>query len=161
MSLNLDTLKSEIDHYLKSHNFLVFHGFSRRRYNQFQTIWNTAKNQDFQAFLDVAKGLDVKLIVVYTQQFDTDAIDENIETISSTGLEYDEQRTYEKRLRELAVYEGFTCVLELSFVHEGTTYVFELQTEWYAEFMDILEELDESDQDTDEEDPLGGYYSKN
>jgi hypothetical protein len=162
MSLNLDTLKSEIDRYLKEHNFLVFHGYSRRYYNQSQTVWNTAQNQDFKAFLNVAKGLEVKLIVVYTQQFTTDAIDDNIETISSTGLEYDEQRAYEKRLRELSVYEGFTCTVELSFVFEGAVYIFELQTEWYREFMDILEELDESDQDTDDdEDPLGGYYSKN
>ncbi|HUS06262.1 MAG TPA: hypothetical protein VMZ52_08205 [Bryobacteraceae bacterium] len=162
MRLNLDTLKTEIERYLKDNGFLIFQGYSRRYQNQPQTVWNTAKNQDYKAFLNVAKGLGAKVIVLYDHQFSTEPIEENIESIASAGLEFDEQRAYEKRLRDLTVYDGFTCTIELSFQHERSIYVFDLQTEWYTEFMEILGELDESEEDQeDDEDPLGGYYSKN
>ena len=42
-------------------------------------------------------------------------------------------------------------------------YVYELQPDWYEEFLTIDEEIvtSLSDDDLDEDEPLGGYFSKN
>jgi len=66
-------------------------------------------------------------------------------------------------LRELSVYEGFTCAVEMAFHYEDTLYVFELKTDWFSELNQLLEDLnlaDNSDED-DDDGTLGGYYSKN
>jgi hypothetical protein len=66
-------------------------------------------------------------------------------------------------LNELRSYAGFTCALELSFDHEGRVYMFDLRTEWYEELSDMLEDLHVMDTGSDDEDDdtMGGYFSKN
>jgi hypothetical protein len=66
----------------------------------------------------------------------------------------------------LQAYEGFTCSLELSFALEGRLYLFELRTDWYDSMRDILNELEVaadpfSDEEEEEEGPIGGYFSNN
>jgi hypothetical protein len=125
--------------------------------------WDTLHYPDYKQFLDVARQLGVKLIVLHHRDFDSAITDRALEELESSGLEYQEKRQAEQRLRELAMFDGFTCMIELSFDHAGTVYVFELRTEWYNELNNILDELDMRAELENEEDegPLGGYYSKN
>jgi hypothetical protein len=82
--------------------------------------------------------------------------------VESVGLEYEDQRRLEARLRDLKMYEGFTCAVELSFDFNNTVYMFELRTQWYTELSDILDELDiELDEEEEDDDTFGGYYSRN
>jgi hypothetical protein len=164
MKQNLDSLKTEITSYLKTSGFIVFHGFSRNLDGGPEVEWDTFHYPDYKDFVEVATHLGIKLVVLHHREFSSTIIDRAIDEISSSGLEYQEQRQLEQRLRELAMYDGFTCMIEMSFDFEETIYLFELRTEWYSELNAILEELDfQSDVDSDErgEDPLGGYYSKN
>jgi hypothetical protein len=160
---NLDTLKSEIEGYLKSHAFVVFHGFSRGLVEQPEIEWDTTHYPDFRDFLAVAKQLEVRPIVFHHREFTASIIDRAIEELQDAAYEFDDQRDVEHRLRELRVYDGFTCALELSFEYEDLTYVFELRTEWYSELNTILDELDmfPDDEEDSDENPLSGYYSKN
>jgi hypothetical protein len=163
MNLNLDTLKTEIEEHLKKSGFLVFYGFSRGLDDTPEVDWDTFRHPDYKQFLEIAKQLGAKLVVLHHREFSSSIIDRALDEIASAGFEYDEQRQYETRLRELAMYDGFTCVIEMSFDHNSTMYVFELRTDWYNEMNDILEQLDlgaEDDLD-DEDDTFGGYYSKN
>ena len=57
-------------------------------------------------------------------------------------LDYEDRRSIESRLNELKMFDGFTCAIELSFDYNSTMYMFELQTEWYSELNNILDELD-------------------
>ncbi len=163
MKVNLDTLKAEIEAHLKESSFLTFHGYSRNGENETLVEWDTSRYPDYKQFLNVAKRLEVRLIVLHHRDFSAEVIDEAIEELNSTGLDYEDRRTYEQRLRELGVYEGFTCALELSFDYGGRVYLFEIQTEWYEELNQILDELSMNGGPTngEDEDPLGGYYSKN
>jgi hypothetical protein len=156
-------LKTDIEAYLKSHGFVVFYGFSRGLDNLPEIDWDTIHHPDFRAFLDVAHQLGVKLIVYHHRDFNSAIVDRAIEELPSGGFDFEDQRQIENRLRELSMYDGFTCMLELSFDHEGLMYVFELRTEWYSELNEILDQLDMSgDEDDDEDDEtFGGYYSKN
>jgi hypothetical protein len=47
-------------------------------------------------------------------------------------------------------------------------YVYELQPDWYSEYLELTDELDimlphdhEEDEESDGDDGLGGFYSKN
>jgi hypothetical protein len=164
MKQNLDSLKTEISSHLKANGFVVFHGFSRNVDGGPEVEWDTFHYPDYKEFTEVARQLGVKLIVLHYREFSSAIIDRAIDEISGSGLEYQEQRQIEQRLRELAMYDGFTCMIEMSFDFEETVYLFELRTEWYNELNMILEELDLQsgiDAEDQDEDPLGGYYSKN
>ena len=79
-------------------------------------------------------------------------------------MDRDRQRDYQTRLRKMRIHEGVTCSLELAFHHDSNIYVYELQPDWYEEFLAAEEEIASAmadDSDLDEGDSLGGYYSKN
>src|SRR6185369_3890827 len=164
MKLNLDSLKTEIQTYLKDNGFVTFHAFSRSLDGMPEVDWDTKRYPDFKEFLNVAKQLDARMIVFHHREFSSDIVERAIEDLDSSGFDYEDQRAYEQRLRELSVYEGFTCLIELSFDYQDTLYLFELRTERFTELTEILDQLTISDDDGDsgpETDPLGGYYSKN
>ncbi|MBC8166387.1 MAG: hypothetical protein H7Y20_11005 [Bryobacteraceae bacterium] len=162
MKLNLDTLKTEIDDWLKKTGFVVFYGFARTDVTR-EIDWDTEHHPDYKLFVDVAKQLEVRLVVLHQRQFNAAIIERAVEEVQASSLEYEEQRRIEGRLRELGMYDGFTCAVELSFDYQENMYVFELRTEWYDELHDMLDQLDIGI-DPDEEDndeTYGGYYSKN
>jgi len=64
-------------------------------------------------------------------------------------------------LRELRVFTGLTCSLELAFDHDSRLYVYELQPDWYDEFGGIEDEILSRTPEDDEPDSLPGYFSKN
>lgn len=160
---NLDTLKSEIAPYLRSGGFVVFHGYARGIAERDEVDWDVTRYPDYKEFVGVARELGVRLIVFHHREFSSAIIDRAVTEMQEAAYEFDDQRDIERRLRELRVYDGFTCAVELSFDHGNTTYYFELRTEWYAELNRILDELDlvPDDEEDDDENPLSGYYSKN
>ena len=84
--------------------------------------------------------------------------------MEDSSLALEEKHAFEKRLRELQAYEGFTCSLELSFDLEGRVYVFELRTAWYQTLRDILAELElsaEQEEEDEDQGPMPGYFSRN
>ncbi len=112
-----------------------------------------------QAILDAAAKT-----VPYQRKIWADYIDDAVARLEAAELPRDEQRPLERRLNSLRDYAGFTCDLELSFDHQGRVYCFSLRTEWYEDLLDILDEIDASYPEQEEEDgegPLGGYFSRN
>jgi hypothetical protein len=160
---NLDTLKSDIDAHLKANGFVVFYGSPRGFIERPVVDWDIDRYPDFKEFVSVAKQLGIKMMVFHYREFESAVIDRALEELQDSSYEYEDQRDVERRLRELRMYDGFTCALEMSFDYQAMTYVFELRTEWYTELNDMLDELDMfPDEDEDDNDtPLSGYYSKN
>jgi hypothetical protein len=160
---NLDTLKSEINDYLKATDFVVFHGYARGLIERPAVDWDVSRYPDFRDFLAVGRQLGIRLIVFHHREFSAAVVDRAIEELQDSSYEYEEQRDIERRLRELRVYDGFTCAIELSFEHQDITYFYEIRTEWYTELNNLLEELDmfPDDEEDEDENPLSGYYSKN
>ena len=123
------------------------------------------------SFDDVARNLTVEaarqagahLLIFNHHAFSMDRIDEALDQLEDADLTREEKRNYELRLKQLQPYEGFTCSVELSFTLEGTLYSFESHTDWYESFTDTVNELETfvEDQDVEEDDSLGGYFSKN
>jgi hypothetical protein len=163
VDLNLDTLKREILGYLESRDLAVFRSTPGTLEDHQMVLWDSEHYPDYQMFLDTAIKTGVKLILFATREFEAGDIDDLLEQIEELGMDRDQQRDYEARLRKLRIYEGVTCSLELAFNHNNTLYVYELQPDWYEEFLVAEDEIASAlaEGDSDEGDSLGGYYSKN
>ena len=163
MATDLETLRTEIEGYLEESGIPVFRGYRRVMDSPAQVYWDTEKHADFREFVEAGRRAGAKLIVFAQEAFSLDEIDEALDQLEDSGLAREEKHTFEKRLRELQAYEGFTCSLELSFDLEGRTYLFELRTGWYQTLRDILAELELSAEQEEDEDegPIPGYFSRN
>ncbi len=164
MKQNLDVLKTEIREYLENAKFVVFYGHSRSLDPGAYVYWDVTGHPDYRKFLGTAEAAGVKLIVLHAREFSADYVDHALDRLEDSDLGVDERRAIERRLRDMRAYDGFTCALELSFDYQAKAYIFDLRTEWYQEFSDMLDEVDSSladDAEDDDEGPIGGYFSKN
>lgn len=164
MDLNLDTLKREILEYLDTAGFAVYHGSPGGLEGMPMVLWDTERHPDYQMFLDVAQKCGTKLVVFASAEFDATEIDELLHQLDESELSREDRREYESRLRPIRAYGGITCTLELAFDYHNRLYVYELQPDWYEEFVGIEEEilaLVAGDEDPDSDDSLGGYFSNN
>jgi hypothetical protein len=164
VDLNLDTLKREILGYLDQTGFAVFHSAPGSLDGATSMVlWDARNHPDYQMFLDVARKADVKLILFGSREFEASDIDELIEQLDTSDIPRDEQREYRSRLRELRSYEGQTCSIELAFDLNQRLYIYEVQPDWYEDFIGLDEEIiaRAADDEMEDDEPLGGYFSKN
>ena len=163
MDLNLDTLKHEILDYLESHGLAIFRNSPGSLEGTTMVLWDSEHYPDYRMFVDAAIKASVKLILFANREFEASDIDDLLEQLDELELDRDQQRDYQARLRQLRVHEGVTCSLELAFHHDSHLYVYELQPDWYEDFLIIEDEIANSmaSEDLDEGDSLGGYFSKN
>jgi hypothetical protein len=163
MATDLETLRIEMQGYLEDVGLAVFHGLRRIADSPAQVYWDTERHADFREFVEAGRKAGAKLIVFAHEAFSLDEIDEALDQLEDSRLGREEKQVFEKRLRELQAYEGFTCSLELSFDLENRVYLFELQTAWYQSLRDILAELELSAEQEEDEDegPMHGYFSRN
>lgn len=163
MDLNLDTLKREILDYLDSGGFAVFHSSPGGLEGLPMVLWDTEHHPDYQMFLEVASKSGIKLVLFASREFERTDVDELLEQLEECELAREEHREYESRLRELRIFEGVTCSLELAFDYHSRLYVYEVQPDWYDEFLSVEEEIASrlAAEDDDEGDTLPGYFSKN
>jgi hypothetical protein len=163
VDLNLDTLKREILEYLESSGFAVFRSSPGTLEGLPMILWDAEQFPDYQAFLDVARKTGVNIIVFATREFDASDLDELQAQLEECGFTREEQREYESRLRDMRIFEGVTCTLEMAFDYNSRLYVFEVQPDWYDEYLSIEDEI--ASRMADEEDAgdssFGGYFSKN
>lgn len=163
MDLNLDTLKREILSYLESRDFAVFRSAPGTLDGAQMVLWDAENYPDYQMFLEAAAKVGVKLILFATREFTEEDTSELLEQVEELNLDREEQRGYQSRLRDLRAYEGQICSLELAFNHDSRLYVYELRPDWFEEFLTIEDEIaaNMAEDDLDEGDSLGGYFSKN
>jgi hypothetical protein len=166
VDLNLDTLKREILGYLDEAGFAVFHSLPGTIDPSANVIlWDTEHHPDYQMFLNVARKAGVQLVLLGSREFEASDVDELVEQLDTTDLPREEQREYRSRLRDMRGYEGQTCSIELAFDYNQRLYVYEVQPDWYEEFLELDEEILARVADDDDEmgsdDSLGGYFSKN
>lgn len=164
MRPNLDTLSREVQQHLESRGMAVFRSYPRVDSETSlagAVIWDSENHPDYREFVEAAWAAGVRMVTLYTREFTSDIVEGALIHLSDTELERDERRTLEARLNEMRAYEGFTCQIELSFDHAQRTYVFEARTDWFDELNDLMERIEDSYQDEEDENPLSGYYSNN
>jgi hypothetical protein len=164
MPQNLESLKTEMEAHLEQLQIAIFHGYHRMPDAMSQVSWDAQRQPDFRQFVEAARQAGARLIIFHQQPFTMDQLDEALDQLEDCDFTREEKRNYETRLRQLQAYEGFTCSLELSFVHEGRVFVFEQHTDWYESFADIVAEIEaavEEDEGESEDGSLGTYFSNN
>ena len=165
MDLNLDTLKREILEYLESSGLAVFHGHPGGLDSHGMVLWDVERHPDYQTFLEVAVKCETRLIVFASREFTASDVDDLVSQLDGLDLDRDEKREFEKRVRAMRPYEGVTCSLELAFDYHSRLYVYQMQPDWYDEFLsaedEIMSLLSDAEEMDDDDEPLGGYFSKN
>jgi hypothetical protein len=162
LDLNLDTLKREILDYLDSAGMAVFYSNPGGLEGLPMVLWDTTRFPDYQVFLQVAKRLGLQLVVFASRQLDGDDLDELGLQLDALEIPRDMKRDLEKRLRDLRSYVGVTCSLELAFDYQSRLYVYEVQPDWYEDFLAAEDEIvSAATEDDDEPDSYPGYFSKN
>jgi hypothetical protein len=164
MKPNLDVLKPEIELYLEEAGIAVFYGYSRPMDPAPTVYWDCEQYPDYHLFVQSARAAGAKLIVFHQREFFSEQVDEALEKLHACELPPQDSHHFEERLSDLRAYEGSVCSIELSFDLEGRVYLFDLRTEWFDEFSEIQDEIlllvpdpDSSDDDS----PIGGYFSRN
>ncbi|MEO7651355.1 MAG: hypothetical protein ABIZ80_12895, partial [Bryobacteraceae bacterium] len=114
----------------------------------------------------VAKQAGAKMILFAHRDLHAGEVDDALEMVKQSTLSREERRSVERGLDDTRGHIGKICSIELSFGYEGRMFVFELVTDWFAQFMDYVELLeaatsDDDDDDEEERPSLGGYFSKN
>lgn len=164
MKQNLDALKEDILEHLDEQGLVVFHGFCRNPESRPSAYWDTGRHPEFAQFIAIARQAGVKMVVFNHLQFASGMVEDALDRLEECEMPAEELRGHERRLREIAAYHGFTCSLELSYDLDGRSYVYEVQADWYSDFLHILDEIDgflpEDEEDQDDE-SMGGYYSRN
>ncbi len=165
MNIDLATLRSEIQQYLDSSGFAVFHSHVGAL-ETFSTItWNTEAWPDYRVFLDTAKKSGAGMILFASRDFEEEEVLEAVDEMDSMQLERDDRRELEAKFKTAKRHVGDVCSLELSFSHGTQMYVYEVRPDWYDEFLDAVEEIETLFAGGDDEDHgsdgLGGFYSNN
>ncbi len=111
------------------------------------------------------------MILYYDQDLSEETIADAEDALELAVLEPEEYREYARQIGELRSYIGFTSRLGVGFASEGMFYWFDLESPWYEELVDMLEDLHLSgfpregiggaDEDEDEDPPIGNFYSNN
>ena len=164
MKLNLDALKDQILEYLEKEGVLVFRGFCRNPEARPIAYWDSHRAPEFQAFLKVAREAGAKLVVFNDMDFSTGMADDAMDRLEEYDMPVEARRGFERRLREMRAYQGFTCALELSFDGPTRTFIYELRADWYLDFLHLLDEIDlygPEDEPGEEDKPPGGFFSPN
>jgi len=106
---------------------------------------------------------EARVIIFASREFLAADTEDLLAQLDDLELTREEKRDYEKRLRELRIHEGVTCSLELAFDYHSRMYVYEMQPDWYDEFLSVEDEIMSlmADDDEDDDEPIGGYFSKN
>lgn len=165
MPIDLEKTRGEIEAYLAEKHIPVFFGYDHMMESLIHVSWDTEKHPDFRDFIAVASDSGAKLVVFHLESFSESSIDEALDQLELCDFSREEKRGYEKRLKALQGYDGFTSLISLSFTADGRVYHFELHSEWHDTLEDIWMELDAaSGEGADEESgdgPVSGYFSNN
>ncbi len=163
MKPNLDSLKTEIEQYLEESGVAVFYGHSRMLESTSSVYWDCEKYPDYRLFIKAARTAGAQVIVFHQREFTSEQVTDAIERLSDCNLPRNESGVLERRLNALRMYDGFICVIELSFDHQSRVFIFDLHTEWHDEYMDIMDEIHmlDAEAEDDNDPPMSGYFSKN
>jgi hypothetical protein len=166
MKQNLDELKNEIAILLEEGGFAVFHAIERSSDPTPTVRWDYQQYPEPRLFIEAARKIGIRVMVFHHRLFESQAIEEASDDLKASSLPREQQRDLERQLRKFHDYDGFTCMLEMSFVHEGVTYVYQLLTPWFDEFLEISGEIQDAleaveEDDDDDRGPMGGYFSHN
>jgi len=167
MDLNLDALNDEILRFLEASEFAIFRGQPGALDDLAAVTWDSERFPDYRMFLDAAHRSGERVIIFITAAFEEEDIADVEADVELSGLDREQVRTIEQRLKRFRAYLGKTCFIQIAFDHRGRLYVYEMQPDWYSEYLELTDELDvmlpheHDEEEGEDDDSLGGFYSNN
>ncbi len=165
MAIDLEKTRVDVEAYLQEKGIPVFFGYDQMTESMIHVSWDTEKHPDFRDFVGTAATAGVKLMVFHSESFSESSIDEALDQLEICDFSREEKKNYEKRLKALQGYEGFTSLISLSFTLDGRVYQFELHSDWHDTLEDIWMELDAASGELPDDSPgdgsVSGYFSNN
>ncbi len=162
MEQNLERLSAEIEKHLHAEPFIVYHCMSRIDHGLQIVFWDHRRQPDVHRFLECAQQVGVRMVHLHQRRFDSEQRDMALELLEEADFTREERRDLERRIQAMSRYEGQLCAVEISFDFEGRIYMYAVETEWFAEWESILDELEMAEPEAGEEDDsYGGFYSNN
>lgn len=162
MEQNLERLAAEIEKYLHAESFIVYHCMSRIDHRLQIVFWDHQQQPDVHRFLECAQQVGVRMVHLHKRRFDAEQRDMALELLEEADLTREERRNLEHRIQAMSKYEGQLCAVEMSFDFEGRVYMYAVETEWFAEWESILDELEMAEPEAGEDgESYGGLYSNN
>jgi hypothetical protein len=167
MDLNLDALKDEILRFLDASEFAVFRGHPGALDELPVVTWDSESFPDYRMFLDTANRSGEKTVIFIAASFDEEDIADVEADVALSGLDREHVRSIEQRLHRFRAHLGKVCFIQLAFDHRGRLYVYEMQPDWYNEYLELTDELDvmlpheHDEEEGDDDETLGGFYSNN
>jgi hypothetical protein len=165
MQDNLELAAREIEDYLRANRFIIFRGAARNLDDSRFVYWDVHQHPSAIDFLKTAEEMGVRLVVLHSERFEESAIEELENALEGLGLPRNEQRSLEKRIKDLHTYIGQTVEIELSFAFDNQVYIYSISSTWSDEYDDLYEELmltpPEFDDEEEDGPPMGGFFSKN
>jgi hypothetical protein len=166
MDLNLDSLKDEILHFLEASSFAIFRGHAGALDELPVVTWDSESFPDYRMFLDTAARSGEKVIIFIAATFEDDDIEDIEADVELSGLDREHARDIQQRLARFRAYLGRTCFIQIAFDHHSRLYVYELQPDWYNEYLELTDELEvmlphDHEHEEGDDDSIGGFYSNN
>lgn len=172
MDLDLRTLKRSISEELDRSGFAVFRYESGSFEPQNVVTWDVETYPDYRMFFDAARKLGVKLMLFASTEFDDAEIEDLTDQLDFTEMPPSLKRESENHLKEARRHIGDVSSIELAFTYENWTYLYVARPDWYEEFESVREDIEamtsagltggeDDDEEDENEDGIGGFYSKN
>jgi hypothetical protein len=162
MNNNLDSLLPQIYDALTERHLVLFHAEPRDPGLPTGVYWDVDQHPSHEDFLDAASASGAKIVTLYTRRFSEEQLDEALAQLEDSDIDHKDQKILERQLKDLRVYEGRLCNIELAFTHDSREYVFDVHSEWFDEFGDVMDRIETSYLMPEDDSPLdGGYYSRN
>jgi hypothetical protein len=166
MDLNLDSLKDEILHFLEASSFAIFRGHAGALDELPVVTWDSERFPDYRMFLDTAARSGEKVVIFIAAIFEDEDIEDIEADVELSGLDREHARDIQQRLGRFRTYLGRTCFIQIAFDHHSRLYVYELQPDWYNEYLELTDELEvmlphEHEHEDGDDESMGGFYSNN
>jgi hypothetical protein len=109
-------------------------------------VWWQGDAEDWLGFLKIATGEGVRTVFVgraVLEEEDLQELAEWVEEKAGPGSTNGDRA----RLKEFERYIGSTGEVRLGWIRDGVAFLFQNRTEWYQDFLDLMAEIEEEEED--------------
>ncbi len=160
-------LKSEILDYLRQTGQPIF--YSNGSPNEAgYTYWDTRNYPDWRQFIDAGREAGVGLLLFSSLTFDADDLEMVLNRIDELEAPKEERDHYRRQLEPLRRQIGQVAWVRMAYHYQGRWLAYERLASWYADYRDVMEEIDalfpefeEADQEDEDDDRGPGFFSPN
>jgi hypothetical protein len=155
MSDDLHVLKDDMNAFILGHGMGRFQAYVTE--DMQSVMWDSGDNADaWKDFVELAKASGISFLTVSDDTLDKDDLEFLIERLQNSPTTSDEELD---EARWLKTHVGKVGFLQLGFSYQGTMFLYEVATNWYERYQQLLDSaddfgsilLDEHDQADDDE----------